>query len=238
VVGEEADDDGTVDPARGAGLLDLLVQAVDEQEVAVSGDAERLAGLALAPLPAVERPEAHDVGVLVGAVHERLDVVLHELGGRVGIRGAVVGAELAREAWDALALHKGVPLGVGLEVAELPVLVGIALVLVAEGIGVLGPLLVALESRVVVGIGVVRVEELALGGVATAGHLDAELSEQGMVALLDAPVVHAIACHPEQEGLVAAILPGVEAACLEVGPLCHVEVGNRVRGERPVVCGM
>jgi len=37
---------------------------------------------------------------------------------------------------------------------------------------------------------------------------------------------------------VAAVLPGVEAAGAEVGPLRHVEIGDRVRGERPVVCGM
>ena len=45
---------------------------------------------ALAPLAAVQRPEADDVGVAVGAVDQGLHVVLDELGRGVGVGGAVV----------------------------------------------------------------------------------------------------------------------------------------------------
>ena len=105
-----------------------------------------------------------------------------------------------------------IPFGVGLEVGELAVLVGVALVLVADRIGVRGLAVVARETRVVVGIRPAGLKKQRSARRASADHPDAQLAHQRVVALFHAPVVEPVAGHPEQEIGVAAILPGKKAA--------------------------
>jgi hypothetical protein len=74
-----------MDLAFGPGLFDPPIELVHQEEVAIRVAAERFAFGTLAPFAPVEGPEADHVGVGIGTVHERLDVLLHELGGRIRV---------------------------------------------------------------------------------------------------------------------------------------------------------
>jgi len=214
-VGQEKKAHGAVDATLGLGALDGPVVFVHEEDVAVGGGAQGLAPVALAPAAAVQHPRVHDPGVLVTAFCEVLHRVLHPLGHRMRVRCAEVVAAVAVDLVAALAVDEGIPLGVGLKVRELSVGVGISEEGIRDGVRVGGLSLVACEARVVVRVGVVRVEVVAGEDMTAAHEHDPELVQEGLVVLLHAPVVHAIAGHPEDELVIPAVLPGVEAAGIE-----------------------
>ncbi len=235
-VSQEEQSDGPVDAALYPCFRDSLGHRVHDPQVAVRPGALRLTGFTLAPRAPVEHPCVEHIGVAPLPLGEVVHQTADKLGRGVLVRRAVVGAEVAPDVGLPHTVDQGVPVGVRLGVAQHSVAVRVPHRLARGRVRVI--------SRVVwVGIGRVDVERLQ--HMAARLHADAQLAHERMPRLLNAPVVHAVARHPEQELLVPAILPSMEAAEGEVRGLLGGDDGKtplwqewyllskRARGEPP-----
>ncbi len=168
---------------------------------------------ALAPLPAVKHPEVEHVGVLPPPVHAITDQVADQFGPGIRIGGTEVVPDFRGDVVAAFARLEAVPLGVSLEVGQLAVLVRVTGELAAGGVGVGRLGVVTRETRSVVGILGLGREGEVLHVMVSGNQLDSQLLEQRDVPdRRGGPEVQPVACHPQEEVGVAAVLPGPEAA--------------------------